>query len=70
MPGNAAIGQFSKKDIIMWDQDPDILEALEEHDFEYETDDDFSDFEHEDDPEDATGDELLDEYSEYLDEDH
>jgi hypothetical protein len=54
----------------MWDQDPDILEALEEQDLEYETDDDFSDFEHEDDPEDATGDELLDEYSEYLDEDH
>ena len=54
----------------MWDQDPDILDVLEEHDFEYETDDDFSDFEHEDDPEDSTEDELLEDYDEYLDEDH
>jgi len=27
----------------MWGEDPDILEALEEHDFECESDDDFSD---------------------------
>ncbi|MHC4430561.1 MAG: hypothetical protein ACYTBS_01850 [Planctomycetota bacterium] len=54
----------------MWDQDPDILEALEEHDLDYESDDDLSDFEHEDDPEDPTAEDLLDEYSEYLDQDH
>ncbi|MBC8473107.1 MAG: hypothetical protein H8D56_26920 [Planctomycetes bacterium] len=53
----------------MWDQDPDILEALEELDFEHESDDDFSDLEHESDPEDTTEEDLLDEYGEYLDDD-
>ncbi len=53
----------------MWDQDPDFRDALEEHDFEYESDDDFSDSEHEGDPEDTTEEELLDEYSEYLNHD-
>lgn len=54
----------------MWDEDPDFRDALDEHEFEYESDDGFSDSEHECDPEDATEDELLDEYSEYLDRDH
>ena len=29
----------------MWDEEPDIFEALEEHSFEYESSDDFSDLE-------------------------
>lgn len=28
----------------MWDEEPDIVEALEEHDLECESADDFSDF--------------------------
>jgi hypothetical protein len=54
----------------MWDQDPDFLDVLEEHDFEYESADDSSDLEHEADVEDMTEEDLLDEYSEYPDYDH
>jgi hypothetical protein len=32
----------SGKDLIMWSEEPDILDALEEHDFECESTDDFS----------------------------
>ena len=53
----------------MWDQDPDFRYALEEHDFEQESDDDFSDSEHEGDPEDTTEEDLFDEYSEYINHD-
>ncbi len=51
----------------MWDEDPDFLDVLEEHDLEYESDDDSSDSEHEPDTEDMTEEDMFDEYSEYLD---
>jgi len=34
-----------RKELIMWDKEPDIFEALEEHDFECESTYDFFDFE-------------------------
>ncbi len=58
------------EDLIMWDEDPDFRDALDEHEFEYGSDDGSSDSDYQRAPEDATEDELLDEYSEYLDRDH
>lgn len=31
-----------ERELVMWGEEPDILEALEEHDFECESDDDFT----------------------------
>jgi len=45
----------------MWDEDPDFLDVLEEHDFEHEYDDDLSDFEHEPDEEEITEEDVFDE---------
>ncbi len=51
----------------MWDEDPDFLDVLEEHDFEHESDGDSADLEHELDIEDMTEEDIFDEHSEYLD---
>jgi len=50
----------------VWDEEPDILEALEEHDFECESDDDFSELDLDSDvAEDAE--EEVDEDTEFID---
>ncbi len=51
----------------MRDEDPDFLDVLEEHDLEHESADYSSDSEQESETEDVTEEDLLDEYSEYLD---
>ncbi|MEA3225691.1 MAG: hypothetical protein U9Q07_07035 [Planctomycetota bacterium] len=54
----------------MRDEEPDILDALEGHDFEYESADDFSDLEHESDITELDDEDAFDEYSAYFDYDH
>ncbi len=51
----------------MWDEEPDILEALEEHSFESESPDDFSDLELDSDIEDEAEEDMLDEDDTYFD---
>ena len=51
----------------MRDEESDIFEALEEHDFEYESADDFVDLEHESEIAEFDDEEAFDEYSAYLD---
>ena len=55
-------------ELIMWNEDPDIFDALEEHDFEHEAADDFHDLEHESEVAELEDDgEAFDEYDTYLD---
>lgn len=54
----------------MRDEEPDIFEALEEHDFEYESADDFADLEHESEIAEFDDEDAFDEYSKYLDYDN
>ena len=54
----------------MWDEEPDFHDVLEEHDFEHESDDDFSDLEHEPHTEDMTEEDMLDGHGEYPEYDH
>lgn len=51
----------------MWDEESDILEALEEHSFECESSDDFSDLGSDSDIADSPDDIVLDEDGTYVD---
>ena len=52
----------------MWNEDPDIFDALEEHNFEYDAADDYPDMEHESDMAELEDDnDAFDEYDTYLD---
>ena len=51
----------------MWDEEPDIFEALEEHSFEYESSDDFSDLELNSDIADGFEEDVLDKDGTYAD---
>jgi len=50
----------------MWDDDPDVIDAIDEHDFENESDDDLADFEMDSEMGELTEAEALDEYSSFF----
>ena len=50
----------------MWDDDPDIIDAIDEHDFEYESAEDFADFGMDSDMGELTEAEALDDYSSFF----
>jgi hypothetical protein len=54
------------KELIMWPEETDIVEALDEHDFESESDDDFYDLEFDSDTAEDTQEDKFGEDSAYF----
>jgi hypothetical protein len=55
------------KELIMWDEDPDIFEEMNEHDLGHESAEDFADFGLDSEMGELTEAEAFDEYNSYFD---